>query len=51
MRDAGCWLLGVQRLPSLKGGSSLEKVVLVAGITVDTYQGFNQVPISLHKYL
>jgi len=32
-------------------GSSLEKVVYVAGITMDTYQGFNQVPISLHKYL
>jgi hypothetical protein len=32
-------------------GPALEKVVSVAGITMDTYQGFNQVPISLHKYL
>jgi hypothetical protein len=33
------------------GGAALEKVVFVAGITMDTYQGFKQVPASLHKYL
>ena len=32
-------------------GSSLEKVVLVAGITMDTSEGDNQDPLSLHKYL
>jgi len=32
-------------------GSSLEKVVLVAGITMDTDEGHNQDPLSLHKYL
>jgi hypothetical protein len=32
-------------------GPALEKVVLVAGITMDTYQGDNQDPLSLHKFL
>ena len=32
-------------------GASLEKVVSVAGITMDTYQGNTQDPLSLHKYL
>ena len=31
--------------------ASLEKVVSVAGITMDTYQGNNQDPLSLHKYI
>jgi len=31
--------------------ASLEKVVSVAGITMDTYQGNTQDPLSLHKYL
>jgi len=32
-------------------GPSSEKVVSVAGITMDTYQGNNQDPLSLHKYI
>ena len=32
-------------------GASLEKVVYVAGITMDTDEGHNQDPLSLHKYL
>jgi hypothetical protein len=32
-------------------GPSLEKVVVVAGITMDTYEGTQTDPLSLHKYL
>jgi predicted GIY-YIG superfamily endonuclease len=32
-------------------GSSLEKVVYVAGITMDTSEGNSEDPLSLHKYL
>jgi hypothetical protein len=32
-------------------GASLGKVVFVAGITMDTYQGQQRRPLSLHKYL
>jgi hypothetical protein len=36
---------------SYNAGPVLEKVVLVAGITMDTDEGDNQDPLSLHKYL
>jgi hypothetical protein len=32
-------------------GAPVEKVVLVAGITMDTTEGNNEAPVSLHRYL
>ena len=33
------------------GGAALEKVVFVAGITMDTFEGTQTDPLGLHKYL